>query len=206
MVSLYYAHILRPTDTQHLGFHTKWHSITEDCMVTMLALGLLTEARNDVHVKLHENPPSTETVTGRNVQHTDTNANTGSFIKNEPISQYTSNAACHYKERSLTFRIVASRVLPPPVQPTQSDLPLTAFAAWVSEWQHLSKKCSVSLSWRAPIVWSQCNVQYRPSPVVPTVAGHRMWWWWSYWEGHIHVSWYYWLLGKYGLIKSVHSL
>jgi hypothetical protein len=40
---------------------------------------------------------------------------TGYFIKNEPISQYTSNAvervACHYKERSLTFRIVASRVL-----------------------------------------------------------------------------------------------
>jgi hypothetical protein len=57
------------------------------------------------------------------------------------ISQYASNAAervaCHYKERSLTFRIVASRVLsrapPPPLQPTQSDLPLTAFAARVSD-------------------------------------------------------------------------
>jgi hypothetical protein len=96
------------------------------------------------------------------------------------ILRYASNAAervaCHYKERSLTFRIVASRVLsrapPPPLQPTQSDLPLTAFAARVSEWQHLSKKCSVSLSWRAPILWSLRrafrrkfhNVQYRPSP------------------------------------------
>jgi hypothetical protein len=88
------------------------------------------------------------------------------------ILQYTSNAAervaCHYKERSLTLQIVASRVLsrapPPPLQPTQSDLPLTAFAAWASEWQHLSKKCSVSLSSREPILWSQCNVQYRPSP------------------------------------------
>jgi hypothetical protein len=47
---------------------------------------------------------------------------TESFIKNEPISQYASNAAervaCHHKESSLTFRIVASRVLSCPLLPS----------------------------------------------------------------------------------------
>jgi hypothetical protein len=159
-------------------------------------------------------------------------------VKNEPISQYTSNAAervaWHYKERSLTFRVVASRVLSraPSSLPADSTRPAahsichmslrlvaipqqglqdrqTSLLATSSCGQCL---CSATTHYTG---WPYRADQLSGSWYVATRLGGILlspwccpccWWWWSYWEGHIHVSWYYWLLGKYSLIKSVHSL
>jgi hypothetical protein len=94
------------------------------------------------------------------------------------ISQYASNAvervACHYKECSLTFRIVASRALSRAPSSRLNPTCRSQHLPRESQNGNTSAKSVLSLSSRRPILWSQCNVQYRPSPVVPTVAGHRM--------------------------------
>jgi hypothetical protein len=147
---------------------------------------------------------------------------TGSFIRNEPISQYASNAACHYKERSLTFQIVASRVLSraPSTPPADSIRPAahsichaslrmakSVLCPWVGAHQFCGHSATCSTG---PLRWFQqlqdmicCNAFGRNSPIALMLSVLLVV---VILRGSIHVSWYYWLLGKYDLIKSVHSL
>jgi hypothetical protein len=146
------------------------------------------------------------------------------------ILQYTSNAveraACHYKERSLTFRIVASRVLsraPSSSPPADSTQPAAHSICRVSLRMATPQQkvfCVLELVRTNSVVTVRSAVQAlsggsnscRTQDVCVREKALLSPWccpccsWWSYWEGQIHVSWYYWLLGKYSLIKSVHSL
>jgi hypothetical protein len=83
------------------------------------------------------------------------------------ISQYASNAAervaCHYKERSLTFQIVASRCL------CSATTHYTGWSYWADNtcdqlsgsWYVATRSGGILLSpWCCPCCW-----------------------WWSYWEG-----------------------